>query len=79
MAHLCLLAQSGGALVCTDHPEGDPPAGQLLQRQGTDRQNRAVRGRLQQDQAPFNWTATADSILEKLQRLSSQISGIAHL
>lgn len=24
--------------------------------------------------APFNWTATADSILEKLQRLCSQIS-----
>ncbi|MFN9659151.1 MAG: IS630 family transposase, partial [Cyanobacteriota bacterium] len=25
--------------------------------------------------APFSWTATADSILEKLQRLCSQISG----
>jgi putative transposase len=25
--------------------------------------------------APFNWTATGDSILEKLQHLSSQISG----
>ncbi len=24
--------------------------------------------------APFNWTATADSILEKIQRLCSQIS-----
>ena len=28
--------------------------------------------------APFQWTATADSILEKLQRLCSQISGSAH-
>ena len=28
--------------------------------------------------APFNWTATADSILEKLQRLCSQISGTTH-
>ena len=28
--------------------------------------------------APFNWTATADSILEKLQRLCAQISGTAH-
>jgi putative transposase len=28
--------------------------------------------------APFNWTATADSILEKLQRLCSQIFGKAH-
>ena len=28
--------------------------------------------------APFSWTATADSILEKLQRLCSQISGTAH-
>jgi len=28
--------------------------------------------------APFNWTATTDSILEKLQRLCSQISGTAH-
>jgi hypothetical protein len=28
--------------------------------------------------APFNWSATADSILEKLQRLCSQISGTAH-
>ena len=27
---------------------------------------------------PFVWTATADSILEKLQRLCSQISGTAH-
>jgi hypothetical protein len=28
--------------------------------------------------APFNWTATADSILEKLERLCSQISGTGH-
>jgi putative transposase len=28
--------------------------------------------------APFNWTATADSVLEKLQRLCSQISGTAY-
>ena len=28
--------------------------------------------------ALFNWIATADSILEKLQRLCSQISGTAH-
>ena len=28
--------------------------------------------------APFNWTATADSILEMLQRLCSQISGTPH-
>ena len=28
--------------------------------------------------APFNWTATADSILEKLQRLCAQISGTTH-
>jgi putative transposase len=28
--------------------------------------------------ASFNWTATADSILEKLQRLCTQISGTAH-
>jgi putative transposase len=26
----------------------------------------------------FNWTATAESILEKLQRLCSQISGTRH-
>ncbi len=50
-AHLRLLAQSGRALVRDHHPAGDP-AGQLLQRQGTDRQNRAVRGRLQQEQGP---------------------------
>ncbi len=30
------------------------------------------------NKAPFNWTATADSILEKLQRLCSQTSGTAH-
>ena len=29
--------------------------------------------------APFVWTATADSILEKIQRLCSRISGTAHL
>ena len=28
--------------------------------------------------APFNWTATADSILEKLQRLCSQSSAAGH-
>jgi putative transposase len=28
--------------------------------------------------APFNWSATADSILEKLQRLCTQISGTGH-
>jgi len=28
--------------------------------------------------APFNWSATADSILEKLQRLCLQISGTTH-
>lgn len=28
--------------------------------------------------APFNWTATADSIAEKLQRLCRQISGTSH-
>jgi len=28
--------------------------------------------------APFKWTATADSSLDKLQRLCSQISGTAH-
>ena len=28
--------------------------------------------------APFNWSAAADSILEKLQRLCLQISGTAH-
>ena len=27
---------------------------------------------------PFKWTATADSILEKLQRLCTQISGTVH-
>jgi hypothetical protein len=27
---------------------------------------------------PFQWTATADSILEKLQRLCSHISGSGH-
>ncbi len=27
---------------------------------------------------PFQWTATADSILEKIQRLCSQISGTGH-
>ena len=28
--------------------------------------------------APFTWTATADSIFEKIQRLCSRISGTAH-
>ncbi|MFZ0407181.1 MAG: IS630 family transposase, partial [Cyanobium sp.] len=28
--------------------------------------------------APFIWTATADSIFEKLQRLCSRISGTVH-
>ena len=48
-AHLCLLAQSGGTMVRDHHPAGDPPR-QLFKRQGTERQDRAVRGGLQQDQ-----------------------------
>ena len=35
-----------------DHHPARDPAGQLLQRQGADRQDRAVRGGLQQDQGP---------------------------
>ncbi len=31
-----------------------------------------------QREAPFNWTATADSILEQLQRRCAQISGTGH-
>jgi putative transposase len=27
---------------------------------------------------PFNWTATADSVLQKLERLTSRISGTGH-
>ena len=69
------------------HHATSDPAGQLLQRQaegfceavGADRQDQAVRGvAYNKTKAPFNWTATADSILEKLQRLCSQISGSAH-
>ena len=30
------------------------------------------------NKAPFAWTATADSILEKLSRLCAQISGTVH-
>ncbi len=46
-----LLVEPGRALVWDHHPARDP-TGQLLQRQGADHQNRAVRGRLQQDQGP---------------------------
>jgi putative transposase len=35
-------------------------------------------GAYNRNTAPFIWTATADSILEKLQRLCSRISGTAH-
>lgn len=35
-------------------------------------------GAYNKNTAPFIWTATADSILEKLQRLCSRISGTAH-
>jgi hypothetical protein len=45
-----LLAQPGGALVWDHHPTRHP-SGQLLQRQKADRQDRAVRGGLQQDQS----------------------------
>jgi len=50
-AHLRLLAQSGGALVWDHHATRDPER-QFLQRQGADRQDRAVCGGLQQDQGP---------------------------
>jgi AraC-like DNA-binding protein len=30
------------------------------------------------DRKPFTWTATADSILQKLERLTSRISGTGH-
>ena len=72
--HLCLLAEPGGALVRTDHSEGDP-AGQLLQCQRTDREDQAVRRVLRQEKDPVSVDCNGGFNPGKIQRLCSQISG----
>jgi putative transposase len=76
-ANLLVLAQPGRTLVRVDHPAGI--------RRGSFRSVRDLITRIQhfvdhynRRCRPFTWTATADSIFQKLARLCSAISGTAH-
>jgi len=44
----------------------------------TGRENRSIRANFKQPRAAFVWTATADSIFAKVQRLCERISGTGH-
>jgi putative transposase len=50
----------------------------LSQRERTSRENRPIRSDLQHPRPPFHWTATADSIFAKVQRLCERIYGTGH-
>jgi hypothetical protein len=76
-ANLQLLAEFGRAILCADHRPSHPPrfvpfGHDLVQRIDHLVANHNI------DCKPFIWTATTDSILAKLQRLSIRISGTAH-
>lgn len=75
--NLLFLAQPSGNLVQHHHAEGYLSR-HLRQRQRTSRQNRTLRSSLNAEARPFSWTATPDSILEKIQRLCERISGTQH-
>jgi hypothetical protein len=71
------LAQPSGALVRTDHPASNRrgsfrSVGELVQKIDAYVANYNLHKR------PFVWTATADSILAKLQRLCKVINGTLH-
>ncbi len=75
---LQLLAQSSRALLRADHRQSYPPR-LVHQRQASRAAHRPVRHSPTTPTASrFRWTATADSILEKLHRLCSRISGTGH-
>jgi putative transposase len=76
-AHLRVVAQPGRTLVRARHAAGDP-ARLLPHGTGAGPAHRRLRAALQRGARPFAWTATADSILAKLQRLLQAISGTAH-
>jgi hypothetical protein len=76
-ADVQLVAEPGRALLCADH--------RPRHRRGSFRSVRELIQRIDHfvanhntDCKPFIWTATADSILAKLQRLNMRISGTAH-
>ena len=73
-AHLCQLAQPGRALVRARHPAGDSPRLVPLVRELVQKIDAYVT-HYNTHKRPFVWTATADSILDKLQRLCKVING----
>jgi E1-E2 ATPase len=76
-AHLRQLAQSGGTLVRIDHPAGDSRR-LLPQRARAYAQIDSFVTHYNASSGPFIWTATADSIFNKLYRLTKVINGTRH-
>ena len=79
------MIESGGTLVPLRGPAATGIITQRAIRRGSFFSVKELIARIEQFVAaynknitPFIWTATADSILEKLQRLCSRISGTAH-
>jgi hypothetical protein len=75
-----LLAQSGGALLWPHHPTGHP-VWLVHQRPSVtdlvDKIDRFLK-HYNRSRRPFVWTATGDSILKKIARLCSRVSGTRH-
>ena len=76
-ADLCVLAQSGRALVRYHHPARDP-TGFLFLREAAHQQIECFVNNYNINTCPFVWTATAKSIIAKVERLGALISGTGH-
>ena len=70
-----LLAQPRRALVPRAHRQGDPTR-RLPQRPRPDRSDRSLPRRPQQRPQPFTWTASIDSILEKVGRCKAVLETV---
>jgi hypothetical protein len=67
------MAEPSGALVWAHHPASNQ-AEQRLRRQQLINNIEQFVAAYNKTKAPFNWSATADSILETFQRLCTPIS-----
>ena len=74
---LCLVAQSSGDLVQPDYATGHSPRDICSVKELIEKIDQYVQTSNNHAQ-PFVWTATADSIFAKVQRLCERISGTGH-
>ena len=76
-ADLLVVAESGGALVRTDQPAGHK-RGSFTRVTDLMRRIHEFTREYIKDASPFVWAATAESILAKIERLSTRICDSRH-